>query len=102
MNINKVKIDSIKYTNKDKKVTCIVKWYNPVTSCIQKVKGVAKCNPDDTFNLVKGQRIAESRAKIVMWYKYLFALHKEGLKAVNKHDNLIEKELNHLRNLINK
>lgn len=99
MNINKVKIDSIKYTNKDKKVTCIVKWYNPITNTYQKSEGVAKCNPDDTFDLVKGQRIAESRAKSIMWLRYKVILIKESRKAISKFNKLIDRELIHLKSL---
>lgn len=102
MNINKIKTDNIKYDNKGNKVTCTIKWYNPLTNTYQKSKGVAKCNPNDIFDLIKGQRIAESRAKIVMWRKYKHILYKETLKAKGKFLKLVYKELNHLEDLITK
>lgn len=100
MNISKIRVLSIKYTSKYKKVTCTIQWLNKVTNCVQKSKGVAKCNPDDTFDLVKGQRIAESRAKSNMWFRYEVILFNEYQKAMSKLNKLIDKESNHLKDLI--
>lgn len=33
------------------------------------VVGISKCHPDDTFDVIKGKRIAQSRAKLEMYRK---------------------------------
>lgn len=33
------------------------------------VVGISKCHPDDTFDVVKGKRIAQSKAKLEMYRK---------------------------------
>lgn len=33
------------------------------------VLGISKCHPDDTFDVVKGKRIAQSKAKLEMYRK---------------------------------
>lgn len=36
---------------------------------IYTVIGISKCHPDDTFDVVKGKRIAQSKAKLEMYRK---------------------------------
>lgn len=36
---------------------------------IYTVLGISKCHPDDTFDVVKGKRIAQSKAKLKMYRK---------------------------------
>lgn len=36
---------------------------------IYTVIGISKCHPDDTFDIVKGKRIAQSKAKLEMYRK---------------------------------
>lgn len=39
------------------------------TAGIHTVIGISKCHPDDTFDVVKGKRIAQSKAKLEMYRK---------------------------------
>lgn len=39
------------------------------TAGIYTVIGISKCHPDDTFDIVKGKRIAQSKAKLEMYRK---------------------------------
>lgn len=62
------------YVNTDKKVvTCIV--YVTINGFHYQSIGKAKCAPDDTFDEVKGRRIAESRAKTKV-YKAAYSLYR--------------------------
>lgn len=36
---------------------------------IYTVVGISKCHPDDTFDVIKGKRIAQSKAKLEMYRK---------------------------------
>lgn len=68
-----IRIDSIKYhVNAEKKtVACIIE------SSFGTFVGKAKCSKHDTFDEVKGRRIAESRAKEKIYrtaYKTLFSI----------------------------
>lgn len=74
------------------------------------VVGVAKCNPEDTFDEVKGKRIAEARAKAKafklaknVYTAYLQAANR-GIKEIELlRDNcayLAEKEVEHLKEVM--
>lgn len=91
-------IDAVGYCHKTK---CIIRWINPITGNIQRSVGVSKCNPNDKCDIIKGQRIAESRAKINMWMKYNLSIHKILRLSVKRHAKFIFHEDIHLRDLIN-
>lgn len=97
-----IKIDSIIYTTDNKsKTKCIIRWINPITGNIQRSVGVAKCSPNDKNDIIKGQRIAESRAKINMWKTFNKSL-EEIIKTVGfRHYRFICHEGQHLHDLIN-
>ena len=91
-------IDTIGYCHKTK---CIIRWINPITGNIQRSVGVAKCNPNDKNDIIKGQRIAESRAKINMWRIYNLSVVGILKDTLNRHFKFIGHEEQHLRDLIN-
>ena len=64
----KAKIISITFIRIGQKTTCTIVFNDPYChnmKCI--VTGEASCSPDDTYDEVKGQRIAEGRAKEEMF-----------------------------------
>ena len=81
-----------------------------VGEAVFKVKGVAKCNPNDTYDETLGKRIAFSRAFITGHKKFRFIADMclEALKdkvtemAIigNNEDDIIVRELVHLDKLI--
>lgn len=103
MNINKIRIVRENYYVVDNKTTCIIYWVNPVTECVCKSKGVAKCNPNDSHSPLKGKHIAQSRAKYSMWRRYvnflednLYSMYEN---ARLKHNALALKEKDHIAKL---
>lgn len=102
-----IKIKNIEYNNynpedNNPKTKCIIRWVNPITRNIQRSVGVSRCNPTDKFDLVKGQRIAESRAKINMWKTYNMSIGGIVKDTLDRHFKFICHEENHLKDLINK
>lgn len=72
--------------------------------------GISKCHPDDTFDVVKGKRIAESKAKAKMYRKaakvwdktFKFLTIKWLADIHNRHSSCITAycgELAHIENL---
>lgn len=97
-----IKIDSILYTEcEDFKIKCIIRWINPLTGNIQRSVGVSKCNPNDEFDITKGHRIAESRAKINMWKAYNLSFATIVKDTLDRHYKFICHEGQHLHDLIN-
>ena len=101
-----IRIKTIKYSNtfiggNCKKTKCIIYWINPITGNIQRSVGVAKCSPDDKSDTIKGQRIAESRAKINMWNTYNSSIVYILGFSVRRHINFINHEKQHIHDLIN-
>ena len=88
----------------------LVKNHIKVDKAIFKVKGVAKCNPNDTYDETLGKRIAFSRAFITghKKFKFIADMCLEALKdkvtemAIigNNEDDIIVRELVHLDKLI--
>ena len=80
-----------------------------VGEAIFKVKGVAKCNPNDTYDETLGKRIAFSRAFITghkkfhhiifMCYKALSNKIVEMLQNSNAETEIIYREIEHLNKL---
>lgn len=91
-------IHTLKYSNKTK---CIIHWINPITGNIQRSVGIAKCSPDDKVDIIKGQRIAESRAKINMWKTYNRSIGAIVKDTKYRHFKFIGHEEQHLHDLIN-
>lgn len=97
-----IKIDSIIYTTyNNNKTKCVIRWINPINGNIQRSVGIARCNPNDKFNSVLGDRIAESRAKINMWRTYNSNIAYILGFSVGRHINFIRHEKQHLHDLIN-
>lgn len=86
--------------NKIRTTVCKIKWINPANGNIQCTYGNAMCNPNDTFNEVIGQHIAESRAKINMYNNYCSSLRIEPSNSIYKHSSLAYEERLHLLKLI--
>lgn len=101
-----IRIKDIQYRNtlvggNCKKTKCIIHWINPITGNIQRSVGVAKCSPDDKNDIIKGQRIAESRAKINMWKTFNLAFNVIVEDTLYRHFKFICHEEKHLHDLIN-
>lgn len=66
----KAKIINTKCEGKGLTFRYTIEFIDPYCNNVKRrVVGVAKCNPNDTFDAVKGARIAESRAKKAMFDK---------------------------------
>ena len=97
-----INIKSITYINtNDTKIKCMIRWINPLTGNIQRSVGVSKCNPNDEFDITKGHRIAESRAKINMWEAYNLSFATILKDTLDRHFKFVCHEEQHLRDLIN-
>lgn len=101
----KARIGNINFIVKDKIVKCIITFNDPYwNNVIRIVKGVAKCNPNDTFDETLGRRIAEGRAKRAMFQR----LDESAYKAANYLEIQsdiqrcrAERETNHIQELLN-
>lgn len=88
------------------KFICTIKFIDPYCNNVKRiVKGVAKCNPDDTFDETLGRRIAEGRAKRAMFQKLdasasemAYLLTEESLKQARRG----YRETEHIQELLNK
>ena len=64
----KARIIKIVFTTDNLKTSCEITFCDPYASNVTlTVTGEAYCRPDDTYDEVKGQRIAEGRAKEEMF-----------------------------------
>ena len=80
-----------------------------VGEAIFKVKGVAKCNPNDTYDETLGKRIAFSKAFITghkkfkhiidMCYKALVDKGCDMATTYNSENDIIVREIEHLKKL---
>ena len=76
----KARIGNINFIVKDRIVICIITFNDPYWNNVKRiVTGVAKCNPDDTFDETLGRRIAEGRAKRAMFQR----LDESAYRAAN-------------------
>lgn len=98
--IFRVPIIKIDYLLTNKVTTCRITWRNPISRGNQVSTGVARCNPDDDFDVIKGERIAESRAKQNLYKTYSEYINKTLDDISRKHRNLNLKEYTHEYNLI--
>ena len=80
-----------------------------VGEAIFKVKGVAKCSPNDTYDEILGKRIAFSKAFITGHKKFRFIINSCHTALINKsmemsvnsayEEDIIEREIDHLNKL---
>ena len=80
-----------------------------VGEAVFKVKGVAKCNPNDTYDDTLGKRIAFSKAFITGHKKFKFIINSCHTAIINKsmemsvnsayEEDIIEREIEHLNKL---
>lgn len=80
-----------------------------VGEAVFKVKGVAKCNPNDTYDETLGKRIAFSKAFITGHKKFRFIINSCHTALINKsmemslncryEEDIIEREIEHLNKL---
>ena len=80
-----------------------------VGEAVFKVKGVAKCNPNDTYDETLGKRIAFSKAFITGHKKFKFIINSCHTALINKsmemslncryEEDIIEREIEHLDKL---
>ena len=80
-----------------------------VREAVFKVKGVAKCNPNDTYDETLGKRIAFSKAFITGHKKFKFIINSCRTAIINKsvemsfnhkwEEDIIEREIEHLNEL---
>ena len=69
------------------------------------VKGVAKCNHNDTFDKTLGQRIAEGRAKRAMFQKLEESAWNKSYELKRESDiqaHRARRETKHIQELLNK
>lgn len=101
----KARIGNINFIVKDKIIKCIITFNDPYCNNVKRiVTGVAKCNPDDTFDETLGRRIAEGRAKRAMFqrldrsaYNLSRELDEESLKQARR----TNRETQHIQELLN-
>lgn len=99
-NLFKAQIINTSYIREDYKITCIIKWYNPVLDTEMKAKGVAKCHPNDVLSLKHGSHIAESRAKVQIFKRMKEDCYNVMTIIAGKHFGLEEQELQHINGLV--
>lgn len=101
----KARIILIQFQIRKNYTKCIITFNDPYCGNMKRiVKGVAKCNPDDTFDETLGQRIAEDRAKRAMFqrldrsaYNLSRELDEESLKQARR----TNRETQHIQELLN-
>lgn len=104
----KAKIISIKFGDRfdqPRTTICWIEFNDPYCNNVKRVvKGVAKCNPDDTFDVTLGKRIAEGRAKRAMFQKLDNSAYNAACK--NQEESIIQakrarRETKHIQELLN-
>ena len=80
-----------------------------VGEAVFKVKGIAKCSPNDTYDETLGKRIAFSKAFITGHKKFRFIINSCHAALINKsmemslncryEEDIIEREIDHLNKL---
>lgn len=104
----KAKIISIKFgsrLNEARTTICWIEFNDPYCNNVKRVvKGVAKCNPDDPFDKILGQRIAEGRAKRAMFNKLYNSIAnlKDTLGfQMYLNNSRANRETKHIKDLLN-
>lgn len=105
----KAKIITIKFggrLNEARTTICWIAFNDPYCNNVKRiVKGVAKCNPDDTFDKTLGQRIAEGRAKRAMFQKLrnsAYNISQRLDEEAHIQYKRVRKETKHIQELLNK
>lgn len=101
----KARIILIQFKIRKNYTKCIITFNDPYCNNIKRiVTGVAKCNPDDTFDEILGQRIAEGRAKRAMFQR----LDESAYRAANYLEiesdiqaRRVRRETKHIQELLN-
>lgn len=101
---NKLRIISEEYKEEQYsdsiKTICKITYINPLTGSKQVSKGVAKCSKKE-YNLIKGHRISEARAKERMYRNYIKFVHNFMFdNIIYKHTRLANNEKEHINRLI--
>ena len=92
-------ITSLTKDNKTK-TSCIIDWYDPIYNIVRTSKTSTIRNPKDKPNDVIAKRIAESRCKMIIYYKYSKEV-RNTLKTIKyKYNELICTEIGNQANLI--
>ena len=104
-NLFRLPILSIGYTTsftKDNKTktTCIIEWYDPIYRNVRTTKASAIKHPDDTPNELLAKRLAESRCKMSIYYKYGKEVRKILKTIKYKYNELVYTENKNQANLI--
>lgn len=101
---NKATIIDLYYLEGVKITKCVIHYWNPYTNCINKVTGVTKWNEDDKCNNTLACRIAEGRAKMMMFNRLCVSVRKKSKEMILHRDisfDRMKKEKEHLAKLIN-
>lgn len=101
----KARIILIQFKTRKNYTKCIITFNDPYCNNIKRVvTGVAKCNPNDTFDETLGQRIAEGRAKRAMFQKLRNSVDNIRQKLVGEayiQCKRARKETRHIQELLN-
>ena len=90
------------YTKDNKtKTTCIIDWYDPIYNIVRTTRASTIKNSDDKPNNIFAKRLAESRCKTAIYYKYGKEVCNILDYIIDKHSKLILTETNNQTNLIN-
>lgn len=99
-NLLKLPIKSVAFLITQPTIICTICYWNPILQRYCKITDSAKCHPDDTFNIKKGEHIAESRAKARMYYSYAKLADNLQNDILIKYDKLFSREQKHVKKLI--
>lgn len=90
------------YTKDNKtRTTCIIDWYDPIYNIVRTTRASTIKHSDDKPNDIFAKRLAESRCKTAMYYKYCKEVRNIVNTIMNKYDKLILTETDNQTNLIN-
>lgn len=97
-----VPIVDVKYdvNEHDKKVRCIIHWRNPANNNVQKSIGISRCNISDDWDEIFGKRLAESRAKIMLYKTYVKNIYDLSQEVMSKHITFKYNEIEHFEKLL--
>lgn len=92
----------ISYTKDNKtRTTCIIDWYDPIYNIVRTTRASTIKHSDDKPNDIFAKRLAESRCKTAIYYKYCKEVRNIVNTIMNKYDKLILTETDNQTNLIN-
>lgn len=101
----KARIILIQFKTRKNYTKCIITFNDPYCNNVKRiVKGIAKCNPDDTFDETLGQRIAEGRAKRAMFQRLDESAWNKSNELAQQSDiqaRRARRETRHIQELLN-